>query len=51
MQAREVYYRAHSMDKPGGGFLAPNKCGHARGLYLRLPQQSAPAGVFPSRVR
>ncbi len=38
IQAREVYYRAHSMDKPGGGSLAPTKCGHTRDLYPSQPQ-------------
>lgn len=47
MQAREVYYRAHSMDKPGGGFLAPNKCGHARGLHPRNPQTTRPGRGVP----
>lgn len=36
MQQREVYQRAHSMDKPAGGFLAPIRCGHARSLHPSL---------------
>lgn len=51
MHAREVYYRAHSMDKPGGGSLAPTKCGHTRGVHARHPQLPAPAGEFLGRVR
>lgn len=48
MHAREVYYRAHSMDKPGGGFLAPTKCGHTRGVRSEATSTIRPGEGVPS---
>lgn len=42
---REVYQRAHSMDKPAGGSLAPNRCGHTRRLTDRPRHQLEGAGI------